>query len=222
MPDKDWTSFYILQYYRSGNDGTVCLACTPDGRLCVLKLPNKTATIPIRKERDLWNEIWKTDCFIVEICNREVLVMPFCFQGWAENKTIALRELESWQYNRHRITNIGKANNMFFDYISDLCNLDYDQLMEYEKEPMKVVREAITTMHKAGYQHLSIRWNHFALLPVYSPDTSIIHLKPILIDLSKTTKVSPSQSVSTFLSSTEKSLIKKINMKKQKRRFDEI
>ena len=92
-----------------------------------------------------------------------------------ENGEISFRSLRKWNMGQSLLEDF--VDNGTRDTVSN------KSISTYFKSPLKVAKEAITTMAKKGFVHNDLKWAHVGLLPYKSKRSNEILVKPILIDL---------------------------------------
>ncbi len=85
MPKKNTSQFILLEDLRGGRDGRVWLACSFNGRACVLKFDQQVSSTPfvdkhaLDKELVNWQTLYPefTQTRIAELASDRALVMPY-------------------------------------------------------------------------------------------------------------------------------------------------
>ena len=115
----------------------------------------------LETEKQMWKALWGVPCRIVQFKERVALLMPFCLHVRLslEEKPLFCH-LGSWN---KRIAISANAKDPEVDDI-----LDATALSKYQASPLEAARTALQTMRDKGYRHEDFKWNHVALLPVYS------------------------------------------------------
>ncbi|KAI3640006.1 hypothetical protein MIR68_001952 [Amoeboaphelidium protococcarum] len=187
MPDVRCQNFYILQYYHRGGDGRIALCCSSSGNLCVIKflLYRDNEEDALKKEADLWNLLWETQCRVVYLNGRFALLMPFCFHIRMIGQKPTFCGLQSW--NRLGASADTKINDFEVDQFE---KVDHQKFKAYQDDPLIAAKEALTCMLKHKVRHDDLKWAHVALLPSLSKSSDNIDLIPVLLDLTRTTQVS--------------------------------
>eukprot|EP00835_Amoeboradix_gromovi_P006512 NODE_780_length_4291_cov_0.447758.p1 type:complete len:555 gc:universal NODE_780_length_4291_cov_0.447758:2213-3877(+) len=187
MPDSRCQNFYILQYYHRGGDGRIALCCSSSGNLCVTKFPLRPdhEEEDLKKEADLWNLLWGTKCRVVQLKDRFALLMPFCFHIRMIAQKPTFVGLQIWNC-------VGASTSMTFSdhEVREFGVLDHEKLSNYQNDPMSAANEALNCMLEQKVRHDDLKWVHVALLPSFSNYPNTVDLKPILLDLTRTTQVS--------------------------------
>lgn len=186
-PDLTCNELFVLVNYRRGSDGNVALCCSVEGNLCVVKfMTNKRDA---REEARIWNRIWGTECHVQFIMEHWALVMPFCF---------SIREprgqflgLHGWlsQSNNHSCWNGDEFKD---DEVRDVADLDMEQFLAFNKNPVKAAEIALEKLFKKKIRHGSIKWDHVALLPKKLKSQNKFRMVPVLLDMTKFTKTNMS------------------------------
>jgi hypothetical protein len=189
MPSQLESEFYMLKYFRRGNDGSVGVACTPSGRLCVMKFPvdEKKARM-LGEEMRSWNSLWQTDCFICRLKDyRLALVMPFCLhvRVFAHGKRFFCG-LNDWNgANR-------ETSEIFDDEVCEFNRIDKSDLQKYQDDPLKAAEKALTRMINQNVEHQSLKWSRIALMPRFDSTAvdATVKLCPIMIDMTHNRPIS--------------------------------
>ncbi|KAI3648004.1 hypothetical protein MP228_008225 [Amoeboaphelidium protococcarum] len=203
FPSCPYNNFYILKYYHRGGDGRVALCCTSRGHLCVVKFlfERENQLEELQQEADLWNRVWDTKCRVVVLNGKYALLMPFCFHIRFVSQQPTFCGLSGW--NR-RPSSMSEALDDC--EVVEFPNLNREQFDAYQKDPMLVAKEAISTMLKCKVKHDDLKWSHVALLPKFSAKSNTVKLMPILIDLTRTSPLKQEEDTSTLLNQFESDL----------------
>jgi hypothetical protein len=186
MPDIRSKKFYILQYYHRGGDGRIALCCSNSGKLCVAKflLDPDDEENKLQKEADLWNQLWNTKCRVATMNKRSALLMPFCFHIRKRFQTLKFCGFQDW--NRAFQNSDPNLND---EEVSEFALLDQSDLSVYQQNPMLAAEVALRRMIDLNVKHDDLKWEHVALLPTFSNSSNSCKLVPILLDLTRVTKM---------------------------------
>ena len=124
--------------------------------------------------------------FIAKLANKEALVLPFsfCYQAYGELPVQLSSYLPCSDAFGEGLPDWGVAQPLLEDK-AKICAVDN-------------LFTAITTLASKSVRHLDIKWEHLALLPVFEENT-LVHLEPILIDLTKVDlTLSPTDALSSM------------------------
>ena len=182
MPTKKTRNLFILSYFHRGGDGSVALCCSGSGNLAVVKFLTDGGTEKLGQEQAHWRNIWGVECRIVNLNNRDGLLMPFCMPFNVHKR----RDGNAWFCSLHIWNKILSNKASDFEEVSDELEkcIDYANLKYYQSNPIKVAEKALETMTLKGTRHDDLEWRHFALLPVLN-ENRVYEFKPILIDLTR-------------------------------------
>ncbi|KAI3653694.1 hypothetical protein MP228_001641 [Amoeboaphelidium protococcarum] len=203
FPSCQYNNFYILKYYHRGGDGRVALCCTSRGHLCVVKFPfeRENQLQELQQEADLWNRVWDTKCRVVVLNGKYALLMPFCFHIRFVSQQPTFCGLSGW--NRRPSSMSAALDDCEVD---EFPYLNREQFDAFQKDPMLVAKEALSTMLKCKVKHDDLKWSHVALLPKFSAKSNTLEFMPVLIDLTRTSPLTQEEDTSTLLNQCESDL----------------
>jgi hypothetical protein len=199
-------NFYILAHYHRGGDGRVALCCSSKGNLGVLKyLMDKNDNVDNNMERltaevNAWKQIWGVKgARVVKSTDKWAIMMPFAFHlRHNEQGEHVFAPVNIW----NRIAEWKPSKEIREDALFD------ESLQHWLKAPEEAAKSAIRHMTEKGFQHDDLEWRHVALLPEESDLAGVWRVRPILIDLTRISRINSEDAETVYMNQVNSLLSK--------------
>jgi hypothetical protein len=170
--------FAILRFFHGGGDGSVALAITDSGSLCVLKFHFDSAAR--NKEIDLWKTLYDIDCFTISHTTNTccAMVMPFVVHATLMKNGTPEFKFNVMEWAKEEVVQSLPCPTL------DTCTNHLTELWtEMHATVEEIAQIALKNLTDLKFIHRDIKWNHIALLRKFDAETNKFVFKPILIDL---------------------------------------